>query len=303
MPSVRPEKGRPEGLAAICIKPYNAQKALLDDEIKNLEFEKKKYNDPIEKVEKELKKLKENKKDINKNITNAQDIFDNELRTIVKSLQKIIDNDKNCKALEEFVNIKYAEGKYDRVAACIGHEWIQKTKELYRILEETSYSKIKNLQTEIGDNVDKIINDIKAAVGKEVEDIIINYTKMEWVPPKPKKIELSETHWYTSKSTELSQIIKDVHEAWDNFIDELEKYVDTVRIRLKNVEQNTFNEIQTKLRFVEEVLEERVKSKNSYNNEIKEIEKSINNKKAEIQKHDNKIKELEQLAKKYKGSV
>ena len=56
----------------------------------------------------------------------------------------------------------------------------------------------------------------------------------------------------------------------------------------------------TKLR---KVLEERVKSKNSYNNEIKEIEKSINNKKAEIQKHDNKIKELEQLAKKYKGSV
>ena len=87
------------------------------------------------------------------------------------------------------------------------------------------------------------INDIKAAVGKEVEDIIINYTKMEWVPPKPKKIELSETHWYTFKSTELSQIIKDVNEAWDNFIDELEKYVDTVRIRLKNVEQNTFNEI------------------------------------------------------------
>lgn len=296
-------KARLEGLAAICIKPYNAQKALLDDEIKNLEFEKKKYNDPIEKVEKEFKKLRDNKKDINKNITNALDIFDNELKTIVKSLQKIIDNDNNCKALREFVETKYAEGKYDRVAACIGHEWIQKTKELYRILEETSYSKIKNLQTEIGDNVDRIINDIKAAVGKEVEDIIINYTKMEWVPPKPKKIELSETHWYTFKSTELSQIIKDVNEAWDNFIDELEKYVDTVRIRLKNVEQNTFNEIAKKLRFIEEVLEERVKSKNSYNNAIKEIEKSIENKKAEIQKHDNKIKELEQLAKKYKGSV
>ena len=296
-------RGRLEGLAAICIKPYNAQKILLDEKIKNLEFEKKKYNDPIEKVEKELKKLTENKKDIHKKISNSLDKFEEKQTAIVESLKDIISNDKNCKALIEFIDIKYAEGKYDRVAACIGHEWKQKTKELYSIIKEACYSKITNLQTETRDNVDRIINDIKATVGREVEDIIINYTKMEWIPPKPKEIELSETHWYSFKSTELSQIEKDVYKAWDKFINDLEKYVDIVDIRLKEIRENTFNEIEGKLRFIEEVLNERVKSKNSYNNKIKEIETSIKNKTAEIQKHDNKIKELEQLAKKYKESV
>lgn len=296
-------RGRLESLAAICIKPYNAQKTLLDEEIKNLEFEKKKYNDPIEKVEKELKKLTENKKDIHKKIINAENKFNGELHTIITSLHDILRNDNECKSLIELVNIKYAEGKYDRVAACIGHEWKQKTKELYSIIKEACYSKITNLQTETRDNVDRIINDIKAAVGREVEDIIRNYTKMEWVPPKPKEIELSETHWYISKNKELSQIERDVYDAWDKFINDLEKYVDTVKINLEKIKENTFNEIEGKLRFVEEVLDERVKSKNLYNNKIKEIETSIKNKTVEIQKHDNKIKELEQLAKKYKESV
>ena len=296
-------RGRLESLAAICIKPYNAQKTLLDEEIKNLEFEKKKYNDPIEKVEKELKKLTENKKDIHKKIINAENKFNGELHTIITSLHDILRNDNECKSLIELVNIKYAEGKYDRVAACIGHEWKQKTKELYSIIKEACYSKITNLQTETRDNVDRIINDIKAAVGREVEDIIRNYTKMEWVPPKPKEIELSETHWYISKNKELSQIERDVYDAWDKFINDLEKYVDTVKINLEKIKEKTFNEIEGKLRFVEEVLDERVKSKNLYNNKIKEIETSIKNKTVEIQKHDNKIKELEQLAKKYKESV
>jgi len=296
-------QGRLESLAAICIKPYNAQKTLLDEEIKNLEFEKKKYNDPIEKVEKELKKLKENKQDIHKKITNSLDKFKGKQRTIVDSLRDIISNDKKCNSLIELVNIKYAEGKYDRVAACIGYEWHQKTKELYRIIEKACYSKITDLQTETRDDVDRIINDIKAAVGREVEDIIINYTKTEWVPPKPKKIELSETHWYTSKNKELSQIEKDIYGAWLEFINDLEKYVDIVDIRLKEIRENTFNEIEVKLRFIEEILNERVESKNSYNNKIEEIKNSIKNKTAEIQKHDNKIKEIEQLAKKYKESV
>ena len=296
-------RGRLESLAAICIKPYNAQKTLLDEEIKNLEFEKKKYNDPIEKVEKELKKLTENKKDIHKKIINAENKFNGELHTIITSLHDILRNDNECKSLIELVNIKYAEGKYDRVAACIGHEWKQKTKELYSIIKEACYSKITDLQTETRDNVDRIINDIKAAVGREVEDIIINYTKMEWVPAKPKEIELSETHWYISKNKELSQIERDVYDAWDKFINDLEKYVDTVKINLEKIKEKTFNEIEGKLRVVEEVLDERVKSKNLYNNKIKEIETSIKNKTVEIQKHDNKIKELEQLAKKYKESV
>ena len=296
-------RGRLESLAAICIKPYNAQKTLLDEEIKNLEFEKKKYNDPIEKVEKELKKLKENKKNINKNIKNAERKFDDEVDTIITSLHDILINDKECKALIEFINIKYAEGKYNRVAANIGHEWKQKTAELYSILDKACYSKIKELQNETSDDVDRIINDIKATVGREVEDIIINYTKMEWVPPKPKKIELSETHWYTFKSNEISQIEKDVNDAWDEFVDDLKKYVDMVKVRLKMIRENTFNEIEGKLRFIEEILDERTNSKNSYNNKIKELETSIKNKLAEIQKHDKKIKELEQLAKKYKESV
>ena len=218
-------------------------------------------------------------------------------------MHDILRNDKDCKALKEFINIKYAEGKYNRVAANIGHEWKQKTNELYGILEKACYSKIKELQNETSDDVDRIINDIKAAVGREVEDIIINYTKMEWVPPKPKKIELSETHWYTFKRDEISQLEGDVNDAWDEFIDDLKKYVDTVKIRLKMIRENTFNEIEGKLRFIEEVLNERVKSMDSYNNKIKEIETSIKNKTAEIQKHDNKINELEQLAKKYKESV
>ena len=296
-------RARIESLAGICINPYTAQKAFVDEEIKVLEFKKIKYNDPIEKVQKELKRLNEKQKEIKKRVCDASDKFDKEQRMFSDSLNKIVDNDKNCKDLIEFANTKYSEGKYDRVNANIGHEWNQKTTELCRILEKESYSKITHLQDEMRDEVDRLIDNIVTTVGKEVKEIIINYTKLDWNPPKPEKIQLDESHWYTFKSTELSQIQKNINDAWDAFIDKLRDYVDAVKIRLEHVTTLTFDEILRKLRIIEEALEERVKSNNDYNNKVKEIESSIEKKKAEIETYNQKIREINQLAKKYKESV
>ena len=296
-------RARIESLAGICINSYTAQKAFVDEEIKVLEFKKIKYNDPIEKVQKELKRLKEKQKEINKTINEARDKFDKGQRTFSDSLNKIVDNDKNCRDLIEFANAKYSEGKYDRVNANIGHEWNQKTTELCRILEKECYSKITGLQDEMRDDVDRLIDNIVTTVGKEVKEVIINYTKMDWTPPKPPKIQLDESHWYTFKSTELSQIQKNINDAWDDFIDKLRDYVDAVKIRLEQATTLTFDEIVRKVRIVEETLEERVETNNDYNSKIKEIENSIEDKKAEIEKYNQKIKEINQLAKKYKESV
>ena len=208
--------------------------AFVDEEIKVLEFKKIKYNDPIEKVQKELKRLNEKQKEIKKRVRDASDKFDKEQRMISDSLNKIVDNDKNCRDLIEFANTKYSEGKYDRVNANIGHEWNQKTTELCRILEKESYSKITHLQDEMRDEVDRLIDNIVTTVGKEVKEIIINYTKLDWKPPKPEKIQLDESHWYTFKSTEKSQIQKNINDAWDAFIDKLRDYVDAVKIRLEH---------------------------------------------------------------------
>ena len=160
-----------------------------------------------------------------------------------------------------------------------------------------------DLQNEMQDNVDRIINDIKASAGKEVEPIITNYAQMEWKPPKAEKIEMPEYHWYSFKSTELSNFIGAVNNAWDFFIKELEKYVDKVDEHLEKVQEKTFGEIQEKLRYIEEVLEERVKAKDSLNNKVKELEAAIKSKKDEIKRHQTKIKELEQLANTYKEKV
>ena len=296
-------RARLESLAAICIKPYNAQIILLEEEIKCKEFEKTTNTDPIEKVEKELEKLTSNQNAIHNKNDETKKTFTKISQTIVTSLKRIIDNDKNNQELQKFVEIKYSEGKYDRVKACLPHEWIRQTKDMCRRLEDDCYSKIINLQDEIQDSVDRIINEIKASAGKNVENIIINYAKMEWKPPKAGKVEMPEYHWYTFKSTELSQIIEAVNIAWDSFIEELEKYVDKMDDYLNKVKEKTFSEIQEKLRYIEKVLEERVKTKDSLNNKIKEIETSIESKKAEIKKHQAKIKELEQLANRYKEHV
>lgn len=296
-------RARIESLAGICINPYTAQKAFVDEEIKVLEFKKIKYNDPVEKVQKELKRLKEKQKEISNSVSDARNKFNNKRKTFSDSLNEIVDNDKNCKDLIEFANAKYSEGKYDRVNANIGHEWSQRTTALCRILDKECYSKITNLQDEMRDVVDRLIDNIVTTVGKEVKEIIINYTELDWMPPKPPKIQLDESHWYTSKSKELSQIQKNINDAWDAFIDKLRDYVDMVKIRLENATRLTFDEILKKLRIVEEALEERVESNNDYNGKIKEIENSIEEKKAEIEKHNQKIKDINQLAKKYKECV
>ena len=136
-----------------------------------------------------------------------------------------------------------------------------------------------------------------------MKEIIINYTELDWMPPKPPKIQLDESHWYTSKSKELSQIQKNINDAWDAFIDKLRDYIDMVKIRLENATRLTFDEILKKLRIVEKALEERVESNNDYNGKIKEIENSIEEKKAEIETYNQKIREINQLAKKYKECV
>lgn len=296
-------RARIESLAGICINPYTAQKGFVDEEIKVLEFKKIKYNDPVEKVQKELKRLKDKQKKISNSVSDARNKFNNKRKTFSDSLNAIVDNDDNCKDLIEFANAKYSEGKYDRVNANIGHEWSQKTTALCRNLDKECYSKITNLQDEMRDEVDRLIGDIVTTVGKEVKEIIINYTELDWMPPKPPKIQLDESHWYTSKSKELSQIQKNINDAWDAFIDKLRDYVDMVKIRLENATRLTFDEILKKLRIVEEALEERVESNNDYNGKIKEIENSIEEKKAEIETYNQKIREINQLAKKYKESV
>lgn len=296
-------RARLESLAAICIKPYNAQIILLEEEIKCKEFEKIKNTDPIEKVEKELEKLKSNRSDIYKKNDDTKNKFTKEQRAIINSLRKIIDNDKNNQTLQSFVETKYGEGKYERVKACLPHEWIKQTKDMCRRLEDDCFSRIINLQDEMQDSVDRIINDIKASAGRDVDKIITNYAQMEWRPPKAEKIEMPEYHWYTFKSNELSQILGAVNKAWDAFIEELEKYVDKVDEYLKDVQKKIYGEIQKKLGYIEAVLEKRVKTKNALDNRVKEIEASIESKKAEIKRHQGKIKELEQLANTYKEKV
>lgn len=293
---------RLEPLSAICIKPYNARKRLLEETIRIKNFEKTRNDFPIEKAQKELEKIKKERKEIHKDVDNTIDKFKEEIANCGKRLKRIVE-DPSKGDIEDFIRTKMNDGGYDRVNKTIKRKWRDITNEFCNDLEDQIDEIMKNLKKNMKYDLDRIVGKVQKIVDKDVRDIIVDYTDLQRDIPKMDIEIKTKDGFFTSKKTIESGFIGDANESWMEFQDDLKKYCAKVVEYLNKKNEGIFTEITEKVRLVEEILEKRVKNKDNLEVKNKQLEEDVKNCENEVKQCEQKMNDIQKLLDSYKEAI
>lgn len=293
---------RLEPLSAICIKPYNARKRLLEEIIKIKKFEKTRNDFPIEKAQKELDKIKKEQKEIHKDVEKTIDKYRQEIANCGKRLKQIVE-DPSKGDLEDLIKTKMAEGGYDRVVATIKRKWDDITNTMCNDLENQIDEITKNLKRDMEYDLERIVSNVQKAVDKDVRDVIVNYTDLQRDIPKIDVEIKTKDGFFTFKKTVESGFIGDVNQSWMEFRNELKKYCAKVIEYLNKKNETIFTEIKEKVHLVEEILEKRVKNKNDLEMENKRLDEDVKKCENEVKRCEQKMNDIQKLLDSYKEAV